>query len=99
MAGDVRVVLDERGFADITGSAEMRVAILDAAQALVPGARGRAPKETGAGAASIHAEPFLDDGEWTARMSWAREMYYLRFSELGTRTLPARPFLSPEGGV
>jgi hypothetical protein len=97
MADDALIVPDEHAIKALTGEAWMRAATLARAEALVPGAQARAPKDTGAGAASIHAEPVLDDGEWTARVSWTRERFYLRFHELGTVTLPAHPFLAPEG--
>ncbi len=90
---DVRVVIDEQAIKDLAGDPGMRTEILDRAGTLVPGAQGRAPKDTGAGAASIHAEPFLEDGEWTARMSWARDRYYMGLIQRGTKSLPARPFL------
>jgi hypothetical protein len=35
----------------------------------------------------------MEDGEWTARVSWDREHYYMSFHQLGTKSLPARPFL------
>jgi HK97 gp10 family phage protein len=95
MADDVRVVPDEKAIKAFAGSPEMRAAVLAAANRVVPEARARAPHLTGAGAASIHAEAVLDDGEWTAHISWTRDTYYLRFHELGTRSLPAQPFLVP----
>jgi hypothetical protein len=93
MATDVRIVPDQAAIARLAESPAVRTAILDAGQSLVPGAQSRAPKDTGGGAFSIYAEPVLDEGEWTARVSWDREHYYMSFSQLGTRSLPARPFL------
>jgi HK97 gp10 family phage protein len=90
---DARIRFDEAALADLARHPAVRQAVLDAANKQVPGIRGRAPKRTGEGAASIHAVSVLDHGEETARISWARENYYLGFHELGTRTLPARPFL------
>lgn len=66
--------------------------------AALPGiqrAASAAPRLTGAGAASIHAEAVLDGSEWTARVSWDREHFYMRFHELGAKQLTARPFLVP----
>lgn len=60
-----------------------------AAQAMA----ARAPKDTGAGAASIHAEPAPDGTGW--RVSWDRAHFYLSFPELGTEHQPARPFARP----
>lgn len=73
----------------------MREALLDATRPGVHQAKLRAPKRTGAGAASIRAEAVLDGGMWTARISWDREHYYMSFHELGTVHLPRRPFLVP----
>jgi hypothetical protein len=90
---DVRVVPDRKAIKALAEIPAIRVAILDAANGLVPGARARAPKDTGAGAASIHAETVFNSGEWTARVSWDREHYYMGFHQLGTVSLPAQPFL------
>jgi HK97 gp10 family phage protein len=62
------------------------------AEALAMTAARLAPKRTGAGAASIHAEP-QPDGSW--RVSWGRGRDYMRFSEFGTKHEAARPFLRP----
>jgi HK97 gp10 family phage protein len=59
-------------------------------------AQEAAPKRTGAGAASIHKEPIEDDGGVVGySISWDREHDYMRFHELGTEAMPARPFLRP----
>jgi HK97 gp10 family phage protein len=47
------------------------------------------------GFASIHAEAVKDGDEWTARVSWDEQHFYLLFSEVGTSKMPARPFLRP----
>jgi hypothetical protein len=93
VADDVRIVPDEAAIRDLAGSQVLRAAVFDAAEELVPGARARAPHDTGAGAFSIHAEPVFDDGVWTARVGWDRDHYYMSFHQLGTTSLPARPFL------
>jgi len=93
--GDTRVVLNQRGMTDLLRDPDLRMGLLDAAQPVVRAAQLGAPKRTGAGAASIHAEAVLDGPEWTARISWSRERFYLRFHEMGTKSLPARPFLVP----
>lgn len=69
--------------------------IVDMTKPVVAGARADAPKRTGAGARSIRSEFELDGTEPTVRISWDQDHYYLRFHELGTRYLPARPFLVP----
>ena len=51
-----------------------------------------APKDTGAGAASIHEEE-QSDGSW--RVSWDTEHGYMLFQELGTETNRPQPFLRP----
>jgi HK97 gp10 family phage protein len=67
-----------------------------AADEVVERARHMAPKRTGAGAASIHKEPREDSGEVVGYdVSWDTEHDYMRFHELGTEHMPARPFLRP----
>ena len=95
MAGDTRVVLHQGAITDMARDPGIRAALLDAALPVVARAQFGAPKRTGAGAASIRAEAVLDGPEWTAQISWSRERFYLRFHEMGTRSLPARPFLVP----
>jgi HK97 gp10 family phage protein len=62
------------------------------AEAVVEGAQARAPRDTGAGAASIHAER---DAEGHERVSWDPAHDYMMFHELGTEKMPAHPFLRP----
>lgn len=78
------------------GLAELGLAVeaglMELAQPVVRGAQAMAPKRTGLGAASIHAE----FGEQSSvDISWSRERYYMKFHELGSVHLPARPFLVP----
>lgn len=54
-------------------------------------ARRRAPRNTGAGADSIHAERF--DGRPGYGVSWDRAHDYMRFPEFGTIYIPAQAFL------
>jgi HK97 gp10 family phage protein len=54
-------------------------------------AASAAPKATGAGAASIHAE--VVKGE--VHVGWTPEAFYMLFSEVGTSKMSARPFLRP----
>lgn len=70
---------------------QAQVALFSAAEAVVGHAQRRAPKDTGEGAKSIHAERVGDH----YRVSYDKEHDYMRFSELGTRKRPARPFLRP----
>lgn len=66
-------------------------ALRRAGQAVARNAQRRADKDTGAGAASIHAER-AGDGY---RVSWDAEHDYMQYVELGTRTREPRPFLRP----
>lgn len=95
MARDVRVVLHDRAIRALSALPALRGVLEATSRPLIAAAQGAAPKRTGAGAASIHAEAVLDGDEWSALIGWDREHYYMRFHELGTRTLPARPFLVP----
>lgn len=63
------------------------------AERIVRGAQVRAPKDTGAGAASIHAERRRSGHGWV--VGWDPEHDYMRFHEFGTEDMPARPFLRP----
>ncbi len=58
-------------------------------------ARTNAPKDTGAGAASIDYEVGDDDKGAYVRVSWDADHFYLLFAEVGTSTRSARPFLRP----
>jgi len=88
-----RVVLHQTEIDALLRSPEMARALLEVAQPVVRDARVGAPKRTGAGAASIHAEDFLDGNVQTARISWDRNHFYMYFHNQGTRVLPARTFL------
>ena len=67
-------------------------ALREAAWTVVATAQARAPRNTGAGAASIHAEAA---GPNAYRVGWDRAHDYMRFPEFGTEHQPARPFLRP----
>jgi HK97 gp10 family phage protein len=54
-----------------------------------------APKRTGAGAASIHAETVTDATGTHVRVGWDSAHWYMLFSEIGTSQAAARPFLRP----
>ncbi len=64
---------------------------------MVEDARDRAPKRTGKGAASIHAEPDEPQGDEIARViiGPTKKHWYLKFAEIGTRFMAAHPFLRP----
>jgi HK97 gp10 family phage protein len=95
----VRVEIDEAGMAALARSAEIREAVHDPAESrVVRPAQARAPKRTGFGASTIHAEMALDVDGWEARVSWSPDAFYLKFHELGTRYMDADPFLVPTEG-
>jgi hypothetical protein len=92
---DVQVVLDEAAIHGLARDPAMGPLLLEASRPDLNQARGQAPKRTGAGAASIHAEAVLDGGEWTAHASWGQLQPYMIYHEKGDRYMPARPFLVP----
>jgi HK97 gp10 family phage protein len=95
MAVRVRVEVNHVEIRQIGRSGGAKRAVLDAARPVVRRAQAAAPKRTGAGAASIKAEPVLKRGQWEAHVSWdRRRAWYLRFHEFGTsRGIQARHFL------
>jgi hypothetical protein len=90
---DVLVVLDEDGFRELRSSDDMRDFLMEEAEPIVDRARYGAPKRTGRGAESIRAEPVMDLDEWTVRVSWTRERYYMYFHNEGTKYVPEMGFL------
>lgn len=95
MADDVRVDVDERAVDDVAGSLDVLDMLLDFAEPIIARAKAGAPKRTGEGAASIRGEPVLDGPDWTVRISWDRDHFYLLFLEEGTEHIRPRPFLEP----
>jgi HK97 gp10 family phage protein len=75
----------------VADSQQGRDAVKRAADAVASNARRRAPKDTGAGAASIQAVAHGQE----FRVSWDAAHDYMQFVELGTRKRSARPFLRP----
>jgi HK97 gp10 family phage protein len=65
-------------------------ALRPAADAVAEAAKARAPRRTGKGADSIHAER---TGPAEYKVSWDQEHFYMQFAELGTEKETARPFL------
>lgn len=95
----VRVDIDERGMAALARSVDIRDAVLDTADSrVVRPAQARAPKRTGFGASTIHAEADLSADGWEANVSWSPAAFYLKFHELGTQHMEADPFLVPTEG-
>ena len=92
---DERVVVDGRAIDSIAGSQDVLEMLLDAADPIITRAKAIAPRRTGEGAASIHGEPVLDGPDWTVRVGWDRDHFYLYFHDRGTEKLAARPILEP----
>lgn len=95
MAQVVRTIVHEREIDAMLRDPATRDMLLDVARPHVMEARGRAPKATGRGAASIHAEAVLEPDGWAALISWDQTRFYMYFHERGSRELPERPFLVP----
>lgn len=91
----VRVIWNPDAELSLAHNPALLAELLQAAQPVVDAARAAAPKRTGAGAASIHAEVASTAGKAEIDVSWDRDHFYLKFHELGTRRMPARPFLVP----
>lgn len=91
----VPIIWNPAGFLELKYNPLLLADILEKVEPVVEAAQAAAPKKSGAGAASIRAEPNYDETEPTVRISWDVEHYYLRFHELGTKYLPERPFLRP----
>lgn len=94
MADDVETVWDHSALAGITGDPALMGQLLEIGDQIAAEARSTAPRRTGQGADSIHAEP-QPGADPEVRVSWEREKYYMAFQERGTVRLPARPFLIP----
>jgi hypothetical protein len=95
----VRVEFDERGMSQLARGPEIREALLDTADArVVQPARARAPKRTGFGASTIHAEARLETTGWEIDASWGLEANYMRHQQFGTVHMDADPFLVPTEG-
>lgn len=93
MADEVRIIWHDAAIASFRRSEENRAHVIEGGRDIARAAAAAAPRRTGAGAGSIHPEAVLDDGDWTARVSWEQQFDYMRFHELGTEHLPARHFL------
>ena len=65
--------------------------VADVAQGTAP--RSAHPRAVGHGADSIHAETVREGSEWTVRVSWDQLHAYMRFTNLGTKHIPAQHYL------
>lgn len=93
--GKVDVTVHNDAIDHMLASGDVRDMLYDATHPVVLQARSRAPHDTGAGAAGIHTEMILTQGEWIALVSWEQQEFYMYWHEKGSRKLPARPFLVP----
>jgi hypothetical protein len=88
-----RVIVDDAGLRDLSNSDAVRDFLLEVAEPIVDRARALAPKRSGRGAASIHAEDVHDGFQWTVRIGWTRDRYYMRFQDQGWENHAGREFL------
>jgi HK97 gp10 family phage protein len=86
-----RIDMNERELRELATRAATLQALKGVGDKVAERAALAAPKRTGAGAASIHAEVVDDE----VRVGPDAEHWYLIFSEVGTSRAPARPFLRP----
>jgi HK97 gp10 family phage protein len=92
MTRDVRVVVHKRGVEQLKHHPKVQDKQEATSHAIARRAAVLAPKDTGEGAASIHAEQ-QSDGTW--RVAWDVEHYYMFFPEFGTEHQFAQPFMRP----
>ncbi len=90
-----RVVPDARAIAGLADDAGMRAMLQRVGDDVADDAAAAAPKDTGAGAASIHAVVDSDSDGAYVDISWDRDHFYGLFAEVGTSHQSARPFLRP----
>lgn len=91
----LRVILDQAAIDELLYDADVKALVEEVGGMVADNAAAAAPKLTGAGAASIHAEVDADDQSVYADVSWTPDRYYLYFAEVGTSRQPATPFLRP----
>lgn len=89
------VELDKAVLKRLVDSADVERGMLRVGDRVAERAAQAAPKRSGEGAASIHAEVANDSDGRHVRVSWSAERFYMLFVEIGTSQMPARPFLRP----
>lgn len=95
MASDVDItvkVYNDR-WHDVGHSEEWRQETDGVGEMVADEARRDAPKNTGAGAASIDSVPYLFPEGWGSQVSWDLAHYYMIFHEIGTVHVPEQRFL------
>lgn len=93
--GDFHLELDNAAVEDLAADLEAQELAQEAGDVVADKAADLAPKASGEGAASIHAEIGVDAEGAYADVSWDRDHFYMGFHELGTERQPANPFLRP----
>lgn len=88
----VRVVIDHQAVAELLTDPQVVAGIGQVADRVADAMAAKAPRRTGAGAASIHAEPAdaVADG---FRVSWDGDHFYMSFQNDGTTHQRARHFV------
>lgn len=91
-----KVLVNRSAVAALAGSQAVRLVLEAEGEKVAQRAKAGAPRDSGAGAASIHSEIVEGyGGALHARVSWDKDSFYLFFHEVGTSRMPARPFLRP----
>lgn len=73
-----------------------RAGLEDVGEQAVAVAQGLAPRDTGAGAASIHGEISTEsNNDYVLKVSWDREHGYMFQQEVGSKHNKPRPHLRP----
>lgn len=91
--GQIR--LDPAAIAKWAGSTDAKRILAALGEQVANDAKANAPRESGAGAESIHHEIGEDAEGAYVRVSWDSDHFYMFFHEVGTSRMPARPFLRP----
>ena len=92
---DLYIDLDMDAVYDLADDPEAEEMCFDVGEQVAEVAAEFAPKASGAGAASIHAEVGRDGAGVFADVSWDRDHFYMYFAEVGTEHQSATPFLRP----
>jgi len=90
-----KVIVDAQAIQDLMRSPGVRDYLLSVARPAVARSQEAAPKLTGEGAASIHAQARLRPKGYGVKISWERIFFYMYFAERGTKFREATPFLVP----
>lgn len=93
MPDDVKVVWSEAELAGLLRQQWLRRALDTYGANIARTMAQDAPRDTGAGADSIHQETAVEAGGWASRVSWDREHDYMRFPNSGTRFMHGQHFL------